>query len=166
MTQTKRAMKSGNNSAKNSHERVGKLTEQVNRNANGITGDVEARRALMAAEIYAGRLIVGLEEAVCDLRAGKEATGLEALEAAVTGIHCLADLVAAVDREIGVDSGDNSDLELGHLAMSLHEVAIAQAAGDTVAISLIIARDLVPALSRLSATFSPLEASIALANGI
>ena len=82
-----------------------------------------------------------------------------------SGLLRLADLLAAVDQEVGVATPDNSDLELGHLAMSLHEVAIAQAAGDSESISLIIARDLVSALSLLSATFSTLEASIASAMG-
>jgi hypothetical protein len=138
---------------------VGSLTNAVNR-TESVPSAERTREALMASEIYAGRIIAGLYDTVATFRLGEYDEAKEELTGALSGIHCLAELLAAVGEATGVDL-PAADQALGELAMSLHAIEVARAADNFDAVIEVIERDLVPSLSRLAPSFPQMEACIA-----
>jgi len=142
----------------NGHRNVGTLTSTVN--TTEPTPGETAVKALVAAEIYTDRLLDSFEEAVVLLRDGRTDEATDTLSAAISGIHFLADLLAAVDETPGVEALPDTDWALGRVALGLQEIVARQAACDTTGVARSIERDLVPALRRLMATFPTHEARI------
>src|SRR4029079_18220304 len=109
----KRASKAG---------RVGSLTPAVNPSTRGHEIPAErALEALVAADFYLTRLVAGLTEIAGQFRLGANLEAEEALAGAVSGIHCLADILSTVARATGVEAPPSSDQELGLIALALQE---------------------------------------------
>lgn len=113
--------------------------------------------ALVAADVYVGRLMTGLHEASALYRDGKLESASQALAGSVLGIHSLADLLAEITRVTAVETPPTTDQELGRIALSLHEIHVAQLNGQTELLPALIEQQLVESLDRLAHSLESYE---------
>lgn len=157
-----------NPAAKRSSQRIGhrvdSLTRGVKATAPGgnevapaARDDEDTRRALFASEIYAGRIIASLYEVVSLVRGQQRTAARELLGDAVSGIHCLVDLLGAVSEVPGVKTPAATDQQMGEVALGLHSLDVARARGDYHGVATAIEMELVPALTRLVPSFHHIE---------